>query len=217
MRGTHPRWRSPQGTGRSCSRWWKRSGCPITGANPALPEPCAEPPAPGDTRYRVPPQPQSGLEKPEKHRGSQRSSRHPREWETWLVQPVPGTGGHHIMAAVSSPRHQQNGAEPPIATNNLRCLATTTATISTTPAPPTDNRNSTKAMGRRSEESPLSPGPYNPRGDPDSITKKLLLPCTAWPQPEPSHGGWLGPGGPLLAACFPLRLPSVKAELQGQR
>lgn len=170
-----------------------------------LSDPSMELPVPGDTRYHVMPYPQWGLEKPEKHRGSQRSSRHSREWGTQWVQPVPRTGGHPIMTAVTSP--QKNGTEPPVATNNLHCLATTMATTSITPAPPRDNRQSTKAMGSRSEESPLSPSPYNPTGDPASITKKPLLPCTVRPLLEPSHGRWLGPGGPPTST-FP-SLPAL--------
>lgn len=50
-----------------------------------------------------------------------------------------------------------------------------------------------------------------------TITKKLLLPHTMRHQLELCSSGWLGLGGAFLAACFPLRPPSVKVKLQQQR
>lgn len=154
-----------------------------------------------------------GLEKPEQCCGGQS----PRDWESWLARAAPGTVGYHIILTVSGPRNQQSEVGLPTATNKPCCQATTATTISTPSTQPPNAYKSAGAGGGEPKHSPLSPKLFNPRGDPDNITKKLLLPRAMQHQLEPCSDRWLRPGGPFLTAYLPLHLPSAKAELQQQR
>ncbi|KAF4795877.1 hypothetical protein TURU_089439 [Turdus rufiventris] len=90
----------------------------------------------------------------------------------------------HLATTVCSPGDQQSGAEPldcksySEAGAKSRHLATTVAAMSTPSAPPANTCKSAGAVGGEPEDGPWSADPFNPGGDPDSITKELSPPCS---------------------------------------
>ncbi|RMB95343.1 hypothetical protein DUI87_28330 [Hirundo rustica rustica] len=78
--------------------------------------------------------------------------------------------------------------EPPVITKKPHCLVTTTTTISTPPAPPVDNCESTRVVGVDQKIVPCPPNHITLRGDSDSITKEFAPPSDVQCQPELGRG-----------------------------